>query len=64
MILEAKEGYTFTNGEAYGKKVYLGVNDSVDNWCEIPDSEVPPAEYSMEEEMEDMKNALHLLGVE
>ena len=26
--LTASEGMTLTNGEAYGKEVYLGVNDS------------------------------------
>ena len=39
--LTASEGMTLTNGETYGKEVYLGVNDSADNWQEIPDEEVP-----------------------
>ena len=39
--IEPEEGYTLTNGESYSKKVYLGVNDSPENWHEIPDSEVP-----------------------
>lgn len=42
--LTASEGMTLTNGETYGKEVYLGVNDSADNWHEIPDSEVPVEE--------------------
>ena len=42
--LTASEGMTLTNGETYGKEVYLGVNDSADNWQEIPDSEVPKEE--------------------
>ena len=42
--LEASDGHTLTNGEAYGKIVYLGANDSADNWHEIPDSEVPTEE--------------------
>lgn len=37
--LTAAEGMTLTNGEAYGKEVYLGCNDSPDNWQEITDSE-------------------------
>lgn len=37
--LTAAEGMTLTNGEAYGKEIYLGCNDSPDNWREIPDSE-------------------------
>ena len=40
--LTAADGMTLTNGEAYGKCVYLGINDTADNWHEIPDSEVPP----------------------
>ena len=37
--LTAAEGMTLTNGEAYGKEIYLGCNDSAENWREIPDSE-------------------------
>lgn len=39
--LTASEGMTLTNGEAYGKVIYLSVNDKPENWHEIPDSEVP-----------------------
>jgi hypothetical protein len=38
-ILKAEEGYTLTNGETFGKVVYLGKNDSQDNWHEITDAE-------------------------
>lgn len=38
-VLKAEEGYTLTNGEAFGKVVYLGRNDSEDNWYEITDEE-------------------------
>ena len=37
--LTAAEGMTLTNGDTYGKEVYLGHNDSPDNWREITDSE-------------------------
>ena len=37
--LTAAEGMTLTNGEAFGKEVYLGINDSPDNWHEITDEE-------------------------
>ena len=37
--LTAAEGMTLTNGEAYGKEVYLGCNDSAENWYEITDTE-------------------------
>lgn len=37
--LTASEGMILTNGEAYGKEVYLGSNDSADNWHEITEEE-------------------------
>lgn len=39
IILKADEGKTLTNGDTFGKVVYLGKNDSADNWHEIPDEE-------------------------
>ena len=38
--LTATEGYYLTNGEVYGKEIYLGVNDSPDNWHEITAEEM------------------------
>lgn len=37
--LTADEGMTLTNGEIFSKSVYLGCNDSPDNWREITDEE-------------------------
>lgn len=37
--LTASDGMTLTNGEAYGKQIYLGKNDRADNWQEITDAE-------------------------
>lgn len=31
----ATEGMILTNGEVYGREVYLGTGDSADNWWEI-----------------------------
>lgn len=39
--LTSSEGKTLTNGETYSKEIYLGCNDSVSNWYEINDSDVP-----------------------
>ena len=36
-VLEPDEGMILTNGETYSKRVYLGVNDTHENWHEIPD---------------------------
>lgn len=37
--LIAEEGMTLYNGESFGKEVYLGKNDSPENWQEITDAE-------------------------
>lgn len=37
--LVAADGYTLTNGDSFGKEVYLGCNDSPDNWYEITEAE-------------------------
>lgn len=38
-VLKADDGMTLTNGDTFGKVVYLSVNDSADNWHEITDEE-------------------------
>ena len=48
--LTASEGMTLTNGEVFGKEVYLGSNDNPDNWYEITDAEA--AELQKVEEPE------------
>lgn len=42
-LLVAEESKMLTNGETFGKRVYLGVNDSVDNWQEITEEEYTEA---------------------
>ena len=37
--LTASEGHVLTNGEVYGKEIYLGLNDKAENWYEITDGE-------------------------
>lgn len=49
IVLEPDEGMVLTNGETYSYKIYLGVNDSPDNWWEIPESEMPTPEELVEE---------------
>lgn len=39
-MLVADEGKTLTDGETYSSVVYLGKNESVDNWQEVNESEV------------------------
>ena len=47
--LKATEGMMLTNGKTFGKVVYLGKQDSPDNWWEITEKE---ALHSMEGEVE------------
>ena len=51
--LTASDGYVLTNGDVYGKEVYLGVNDSADNWHEITDAEYADIVKKLEQEMEE-----------
>ena len=37
--LIASEGMMLTNGEIFGKEVFLGTGDSADNWHEIAEAE-------------------------
>lgn len=37
--LTASEGHILTNGQAYGREVYLGKNEKVANWYEITQDE-------------------------
>ena len=50
--LTASEGYVLTNGEVYGKEVYLGVNDFAGNWHEITDAEYAEIVKQTEQEAE------------
>lgn len=52
--LTASKGRVLTNGEAYGKEIYLGCNDSPDNWSEITDAEYE-AYLSAEEDLQDVE---------
>lgn len=47
-ILIADEGYMLTNGSTIGSVIYLGKNDSANNWQEITEAE---AESLQEQEV-------------
>ena len=47
--LVASEGKVLTNGETYGKIVFLGNADSPDNWYEITEEEKERREMEAEE---------------
>jgi hypothetical protein len=50
-VLKAEEKMTLTNGEAFGKVVYLGKNDSADNWHEITDEDAEEMQTAELEEV-------------
>ena len=50
-VLKADEGMTLTNGESFGKVVYLGINDTADNWHEITDEEAEEIQTAELEEV-------------
>lgn len=52
IVLTADEGMTLTNGETYGKTVYLAHNTSPDGWREITDSEAEALQKEKENEYE------------
>ena len=47
--ITASKGMVLTNGEAYSKEIYLGVNDNADNWHEITDAEYEEIVKAQEE---------------
>ncbi len=52
--LIAAEGHTLINkdGKTMGKKVFLSVNDSIENWSEITDAEADEIRVRLEAEAE------------
>lgn len=57
-ILTPDEGKVLTNGDTYSDSVFLGKNDSVENWYEIDESEVPNEEESQEERIARLESEL------
>jgi hypothetical protein len=37
--MKATEGMVLTNGEVFGRQIFLGTGDNPDNWHEIPEAE-------------------------
>ena len=64
-VLIAKDGFVYSNGETYSNVIRLGVNDSADNWHEVPEEEVQVMEEPQDDAAtdEDYQNALAEFGV-
>jgi hypothetical protein len=65
-VLIAKDGFVYSNGKTYSNIIRLGVNDSADNWYEVPEEEVQIVDEQQENTAteEDYQNALAELGVD
>lgn len=50
--ISASDGMVLTNGEVYGKEIFLGQGDSVENWHEITDEEYAKVLKEIELELE------------
>lgn len=62
--LTAAEGMTLTNGEAFGKTIWLASGDRPENWREVTDAEAETMRTDLEEAQEsDYIAALDKLGV-
>ena len=63
--LIADEGMMLTNGEAFGKTVYLASGDDGSGWSEVTESEAERLREANEEaEAADYEAALERFGVE
>ena len=51
-VLKAKEGFYLTNGQVFGKIVYLADTDSPANWHEVTEAEKEEAEKEQENNTE------------
>ena len=63
--LISDDGMTLTNGEAFGKTVWLGSGDDGSVWNEVTDAEAEVMKLDLEEaQAKDYENALNSLGVD
>ena len=62
--LIATEGMILTNGELYGRVVYLGTGESPDNWQEISETEYETLLAQEAATEADYQAALRELGVQ
>ena len=62
-VIEATEGHILTNGEVFGRTIYLAEGENGDDFYEITDEEYNEIQESEEATAEDYQSALRQLGV-
>ena len=63
IIMTATEGHILTNGEVYGRTIYLAEGETGEDFYEITDAEYEALQESEEATPEDYQAALARLGV-
>ena len=62
-VIEATEGHILTNGEVFGRMIYLAEGESGEDFYEITDEEYNKIQESEEATIEDYQEALSRMGV-
>lgn len=62
-IIEATEGHILTNGEIFGRTIYLAEGESGEGFYEITEEEYNEIQESEEATADDYQAALSRLGV-
>lgn len=63
VILTATDGHILTNGEIFGRTIYLAEGESGEDFYEITDEEYNEIQEAEEATIEDYQAALSKLGV-
>ena len=63
--IQADVGMVLTNGDTFGSIVYLGNNDSIDNWHEITEEEAErlQSEEVPTEELSELEQKAHAYDI-
>ena len=62
-VIKASDGHILTNGEVYGRTIYLAEGESGEDFYEITDAEYEALQEAEEATIEDYQAALSRLGV-
>lgn len=62
-VIEASVGHILTNGEVFGRTIYLAEGENGEDFYEITDEEYNALQEAEEATTEDYQSALRQLGV-